>query len=283
MEVLAIDLAKSPLVRLCTEATQGPIRFALRFEKELRPSTAKLLQFVSELQAQLEQSSASGVQWINDPRQEDWVFHFRKTNTGKMEVALELKASLWDERFRYRVADVTAASHPTVASLLAREVSLRVDPGGTVLDPFCGSGMELVELGLKREDIRLIGSDIDEQALQAARANADAAGLSGRVLWEQRSALDVIETRLGAVVTNPPFGRRSKSDDIVELLDQFIQLLPRVLKPGGCLVWISPQPKRTAASLAKNGIRVELRHPIQLGGMHVELQVARNLRLTMTR
>src|SRR5947207_4079330 len=58
--------------------------------------------------------------------------------------------------FRSRVADVAAASHPTIAAALARVAGTA--PDEVVWDPFCGSGAELVERG-RLGSARLLGTE----------------------------------------------------------------------------------------------------------------------------
>ncbi len=58
-------------------------------------------------------------------------------------------------------------------------------------------------------DYRIVGSDIDERALQTARENARRAGVDDVVRFEKADACDFArETQRGVIVTNPPYGER---------------------------------------------------------------------------
>lgn len=126
-------------------------------------------------------------------------------------------------------------------------------PGQALLDPFCGSGTILIEaawmaLGIPpgimrpfgferlrhhdrqawyayKDQIRdqarteldapIVGVDLDQASLEAARLNANRAGLSGGLLqFETGDACEVMPPApTGWIVTNPPYGERLPDDD----------------------------------------------------------------------
>jgi 23S rRNA G2445 N2-methylase RlmL len=178
-----------------------------------------------------------------------------------------------DPRFAYRVADVPAASHPTIAAALARVAGVEADE--VVWDPFVGSGLELIErarLGAARE---LWGSDIDARALAAARRNLEAAGIGAARLVEH-SALEFVPPAPSLILTNPPMGRRVARDgSIGELLEGFVRHAATVLRPSGRLVWLSPLARRTERAARSVGLDVENGPEVDLGGFSAQVQVCR--------
>jgi 2-polyprenyl-3-methyl-5-hydroxy-6-metoxy-1,4-benzoquinol methylase len=70
------------------------------------------------------------------------------------------------------------------------EVVRRLEAGGTVADVGCGNGLALIELAKAYPTARLVGFDVHPPAIEAARANAAAAGLGDRIRFE---VLDVGE------------------------------------------------------------------------------------------
>jgi len=57
--------------------------------------------------------------------------------------------------------------------------------------------------------VNLFASDLDPAALEAATANAEAAGVAGCVTFERRSFDEVVPmSRQGLVIANPPYGER---------------------------------------------------------------------------
>jgi hypothetical protein len=182
---------------------------------------------------------------------------------------LELRPRrLADARFGWRVADVPAASHPTVAAALARLGGAR--DGEQVWDPFVGSGAELCERG-RLGPCTLHGSDLDPRALAAARANLTAAGLVDRAKLIEGDALAIALPRIDLVITNPPMGRRLRGD-VAPLLAGLATRLPSVMARGGRLVWLNPRPAVNAPVLERGGLRLGYARDVDLGGYEARLE-----------
>jgi precorrin-6B methylase 2 len=175
-----------------------------------------------------------------------------------------------DPRFAYRVKDVPAASHPTLAAALARLAGVR--PDDVIWDPFVGSGLELIERARLGPYARLIGSDLLPSALEAARVNAAAAKVE-RLELRQGDARTFSPSGVRLIVTNPPMGRRVARDgSLPGLLEQFIVHAARLLVPGGRLVWLSPLERHTARVGVENGLSLESGPEVDLGGFRARIQ-----------
>jgi len=212
---------------------------------------------------------AAAPEWINDPTDSTWELSIA-TDGDEVRVSL-VPRKLKDERFLYRVRDVPAASHPTIAAALVR--ASRPEPGDVVWDPFVGSATELIERAIAGPHVRLIGSDSSEEALAAARANVAAWGKT-EVALELGDATVHAPSGVTTIVTNPPMGRRVARDgSLAALLDAFTDHAAQVLVPGGRLAWLSPLGARTAARAEAASLRVTRRQPVDLGGFTAELQV----------
>jgi 23S rRNA G2445 N2-methylase RlmL len=204
----------------------------------------------------------------NDSEGALWTARVRSDGTGPLELAPRLDP---DPRFEYRVSEVPAASHPTIAAALARAAGVRA--ADVVWDPFVGSGLELVERARLGPFAELWGSDIDPRAIAAARANLDAAGLPTARLV-QRSALEFAPEGLSLVLTNPPMGRRVARDgSLAPLLEGFVRHAARALRPGGRLVWLSPLAAQTARAARGAGLAVREGPDVDLGGFSARLQI----------
>jgi len=147
---------------------------------------------------------------------------------------------------------------PIKETLAAALVSLTPWKEGRLLvDPFCGSGTILIEAALKGlniapglnrnfvsekwlrvpeklwnkarqeaqesikydNDIRLQGYDIDEKVIKIARSNAEKAGVSKYIHFQQRDVRDFSsKEKYGFIVTNPPYGERLEDLKTVEQL-----------------------------------------------------------------
>lgn len=204
---------------------------------------------------------------VNDPTASSWDVI---VDDAGGTIKLELRPRWRDDRFDYRVADVPAASHPTLAAAMARLVGVRADD--VVWDPFVGSGLELVERGRLGPYARLHGSDLDERALAAAAANLTAAGLERHTLT-RADAIGHAPPGVTAIVTNPPMGRRVHRGDVSPLLTQFLAHAGTVLQPGGRLVWISPLPRATRAAALHAGLRCQRTQTVDMGGFTGQLEV----------
>jgi hypothetical protein len=238
--------------------SNGPLRFRLEWQSagHRRADTWRIAHGLREAESPL----------LNDPTQAPWTV---EVQTEPSRLLLSPTAAP-DLRFDYRVRDVPAASHPTLAAALARVAGARAND--VVWDPFAGSGVELIErakLGPFRE---LHGTDLDARALTAARENAARAGTPGVVL-QQADARNHRVPGLTLALTNPPMGRRVlRAPGLSGVLCQVVRNVATQLVPGGRMVWLSPFAEATARAAADAGLEVERVGPVDLGGFDAELQ-----------
>jgi predicted RNA methylase len=265
-------VSSSPLPQIAASVSPGCIRFAVRVEGMASAQKSFTASLAKQLEEQLNRcpNEPTGAgRWINEPRTEDWVFHFEH-QASQWKLRLTPDKTHFDGRFDYRIAYLPAASRPTVAALLAR-LAGKLPHAAKVLDPFCGSGLELIETVLLHKKAQLHGGDLDPTALEACKSNASSAQVSDMRLL----ACDALQWDIKGfdlIITNPPFGRRAKVDDIGKLLDATAKKAASWLKSGGRLVWVSPQPRRSRAQLQTLGFELIEAHLIDLGGMRVEAQ-----------
>ncbi|MBV8759915.1 MAG: methyltransferase domain-containing protein [Deltaproteobacteria bacterium] len=247
-----VDALTAPDVRnLLRAMTRGPIRWRLGFPSGHR--RALVWHIARDV-------AARAPELVNDPTQTVW-------DVLVDEGALELVPRRADDpRFAWRVAEVPAASHPTVAAALAFVAGAQA--GERVWDPFCGSGAELVERA-RLGPCTLLGTDLDETALAAARENLAAAKVDAK--------LAIADARTHApppvdlIVTNPPLGSRVHVD-AAALLVAALPGFARALAPRGRLVWITPAAKHTNAAAERAGLRLARDVSIDLGGVRGRLQ-----------
>jgi 23S rRNA (guanine2445-N2)-methyltransferase / 23S rRNA (guanine2069-N7)-methyltransferase len=139
-------------------------------------------------------------------------------------------------------------------------------PGRVLADPFCGTGTIPIEAaligrniapGLGRDFVaetwptldarnwqlareeardlirtalseRLLGYDIDPEALSLARYHAEQAGVAEDIHWQERPFSELrAKAEYGCIVTNPPYGERMGADAEIE---QLYQTFPLVLR-----------------------------------------------------
>ncbi|MBR7152892.1 MAG: methyltransferase domain-containing protein [Candidatus Methanomethylophilaceae archaeon] len=122
--------------------------------------------------------------------------------------------------------------HPKYARALINLTGVK--RGGTVLDPFCGTGgivIEAAEMGMKA-----VASDFDEEMVIGCQENMEFYGLD----LHDFEVLDIgsIGDRfsgIDAVCTDPPYGRSTKTggENIDDIYRRAGEAIPRVLSEGG--------------------------------------------------
>lgn len=167
----------------------------------------------------------------------------------------------------YRERANKAPIRETLAAAIMELVPWR--PGRTLVDPMCGSGTLLIEAamkginmapGMNREfisekwrtmdkkiwwdvrreayaqmneevDFKIYGYDIDEEALEIARENAEIAGVADYIEFRYGDATEFTsDEEYGFIVTNPPYGERLEDTDTVKMLYKQLGYAFRKLK-----------------------------------------------------
>jgi 23S rRNA G2445 N2-methylase RlmL len=248
--IVAAIVAQRPLF---TAWTRGPIRWRLQMASgHSRGVVWNVARDVTKAAPEL----------VNDPTHTTWDIRI-DADEGTLEL-VPRRAD--DPRFAYRVDDVPAASHPTVAAALVWASS--PSPTDRVWDPFCGAGGELIERAIRGPTASLTGSDIDPDALAAAKANIDAAQLAIEL---QRADARDDGPPVDAIITNPPLGSRVHVDAgalLAECLPRWHSRLAR----GGRIVWITPQSRRTSPVAEGLGLVLGRSLPVDLGGIRGRLE-----------
>lgn len=91
---------------------------------------------------------------------------------------------------------------PRPETELLVEVALELAPGASVVDVGTGSGAVALAIKDERPDLRVLATDISDDALTVARANAARLGLDVR--FERADLLDGVPG-VDAIVSNPPY------------------------------------------------------------------------------
>lgn len=266
VEPLATLIA-SPLSRSLFQAfTDGPIRYRLEFvaKGHQRGAVHKIAQRAYALCPDL----------LNDSREAPWAVEVHPSSLGDF---VELRPRLSpDPRFPYRQQDVPAASHPPLAAAMARLAG--PFPEEVAWDPFCGSALELIERVRLTGVRRILGTDLSPDAIQAARANWQAAQFPGVsadfVLRDFRQFEKIPGYGPGSIsllITNPPLGKRVPIPNLRGLFEELFTVATLALRPGGRMVWINPLKIKPPAS----SLRLEFQQTVDLGGFSCRLELLR--------
>ena len=236
VEHAVVAALTSPLAAaVFTRFTRGPLRYRLSWAAGGRKRSLNFRVAAAV--------SAARPDLFNDPTQAPWeVVVSERSGKQGSRIFVELwPQGLADPRFAYRRHALFASSHPTIAAALARASGAR--PDDVVWDPFTGSAMELVERALLGPYASLHGTDTDASAIERARENLEAAGVSRFELKVADARTFRLPTAPTLVITNPPYGKRVRSGgDIGALLEATLANVASQLRPHGRLVWITPRP-----------------------------------------
>ena len=118
-----------------------------------------------------------------------------------------------------------------------------VKKGGTVLDPFCGTGGIVIEAGFM--GMKAIASDFDPEMIAGTEENMDYYGLK----MYDSEVLDIsdIAERFGevdSIATDPPYGRSTHTggEDIESIYRRAMDSFGEILKPNACAGVVLPHP-----------------------------------------
>lgn len=262
-------LIASPLARqLLATLTEGSLRYRLDFIGKGHQRGA-----VHDV---VNRAYALSPEILNDARSAPWAVDVYATADGQ---TVELRPKFApDPRLGYRLDDVDAASHPPLAACMARLAGRQ--GGELVWDPFCGSGLELIESALLGGVKKIFGTDVSGEAIAIAQANVAAAQLQD--VQTQLVCCDFREHAkiegLGSasvtlIITNPPLGRRVRVPNLRGLFADLFTVAADVLKPGGRLVFANPmriEPTDPA-------LKLRYREVVDLGGFDCRLEMYEKL------
>ena len=278
VESLARCIASDRSRDLMVGGTEGSPRYRLEFAGRGHQRGA--------IRQVIDRAYALCPEILNDSRQAPWSVDvipmgpMGSRNSG--EAIVELRPRLYpDPRLRYRQDDIAAASHPPLAACMARLAG----SGGSqsneeIWDPFCGSGLELIERSLLGGVAVAHGTDLDERAIEVARANFKVAHLEGTTAeftecdfrHAEREA-SIAPDSISLIITNPPLGRRVRIKDMQGLFADLYTASARALREGGRLIFVNPL--RTEPQ--DPSLKLEYRKTVDLGGFNCRLEMYRKV------
>ena len=268
VESIAAAIASPLAHRVLKNFTEGAIRYRLNFVAKGHQRGA-----VREI---ANRAYALCPEILNDARNAPWSVEIHPTGRGN---SVELSPR-WvpDPRFVYRQGDVPAASHPPLAACMARLAGSC--EGEIVGDPFCGSGLELIERALLGGVQRLYGTDLSEEAIAISQRNFAAANLSSVAAqftccdFRDFAAIQGLKPEsVILIMTNPPMGRRVPIADLSGLIDDLFAVAEKMLQPGGRLVFANPLPVGACPATLK----LQSRQVVDFGGFNCRLEMYRKL------
>ena len=254
---IAASITSPAALNIFRTFTSGPIRYRLDFVNKghQRAAVRELAELIYSREPEL----------INGGGDTPWTVEINSAAKAA-RVALAPKISP-DPRFAYRRRDIPAASHPPLAACMARLAGPAKNE--IVWDPFCGSGLELIERCLLGGVSKIMGTDLSPEALDIAQQNFGAAKI--QIVETKFVASDFRNFDAGPIsliVTNPPMGKRVPIPNLRQLIADLFTAAARYLKPGGRLVFANPlNVAPTNPSLKRDFSQL-----IDFGGFHCRLE-----------
>ncbi len=156
--------------------------------------------------------------------------------SGRCHIGVKLakidRSSFETRKAQFRPYFSPVSLHPRLARVL---VNLsRVKKGGTLLDPFCGTGGVLIETSLIAASP--IGSDIDKRMVAGCRENLKGFDRGDAELFcADISEVGNIVKEVDAIATDPPYGRAATTnrEELYSLYTRAFETFAEVLKSGG--------------------------------------------------
>lgn len=161
-----------------------------------------------------------------------------------------LGARLSDRTMRHRFerkVELPAALRPSVAAAMV--FLTNPQPDDIFLDPMAGSGTILYERMQAGKFDRLLGGDIDQERVDAARKNVRGSRKKPAPgdpqpdirQWDARK-LPLEDASIDKVATNLPFGKQLRgSQTPAKLYPPILAELQRVVRPGGRIVLLTSE------------------------------------------
>lgn len=268
LEALVPVIASSLSRRILKTFTEGAIRYRLNFVSKGHQRGA--------VRTLAERVYAAAPEILNDARNAPWSMNLYDTGRGTV---VELSPRLVpDPRFYYRQDDVPAASHPPLAACMARLAGKAKDE--VVWDPFCGSGLELIERALLGGVKALYGTDLSGEAIVVSQNNlaaANVAPLRSKFVISDFRDFSAIEglgpNTVTLILTNPPMGRRVPIEDLNGLIADLVSVAATVLAPGGRLIFANPLPQ----SFVHPALKLISRQEVDFGAFLTRLEMYQKL------
>ncbi len=207
---------------------------------------------------------------------------FPKAKIGSPQETLSFEANSYSGKSQESLAWF-------LSRLAKRHVKLPTNRRIEILDPFCGTGTELVcanDTFVGKSRISLTGLDLSDQAIAIVKNRLPTASSGGPKVSSDEpkmvstfactDAIDFLKKshrKFDLVITNPPFGIRTSRGVARDLMKSFFENVSVGLADEGILVIVAHAASSFVSWGSSSGLKLLGSYPLLLGKMKVEAQV----------
>ena len=136
-----------------------------------------------------------------------------------------------------------------------------INPGDTILEPFCGYGAIPVQLAKKFRFQKLFISDIDAERVEQTKARKQiSSAQEGLIDCRTADALSlnhIEEKSISLVITDPPWGFYEDIGDINVFYTKMFKSFERILAQDGRAIILSARKEELEQSAAATGFKIK--------------------------
>ena len=188
-------------------------------------------------------------------------------------IGIKMTRESLHKRFKHRFVHPASIKAPLAYAML-RLASIN----DSLLDPFCGGGTIAIEAASIYDDVTVYASDINERYVEGAEMNAEAANVNIRFKVCDARELDKCYDKMGAIVTNPPYGiRMGKKMNLKKLYKQFLDSASKIIAKDGRIVLITRKAVSFRTLAVNANFYLEHERVVGSGDLYPHIFVLRKL------
>ncbi len=201
-----------------------------------------------------------------------------KIFSGDESLFLTLKLiDFLDLRRKWRKSLISTSLEPSLAYLMC--VLSNVSDSDIFLDPMCGSGTIIIERTLIGFCKKIIGSDINREAVRFAKNNLNLIKETAEIYQWDAMNLPLEKNSITKVVVNMPYGQRVGSHQAnLKLYPLFFKELERIVSVGGTVVILTQEKKLLDNFIKKTKkFLINRRITINIGGLQPDIFILKKI------
>lgn len=266
-----VNLLAKGFISLCHNDNSCP--FYYRIEVKSSMNKQKKLDLINSIKNSIDKGLKGN--YINNPSL--YEFEIRVVEKEEKYSVFFKLYTVTDDRYSYRVTDLPASINPTTASILMHEIKGYLREDSEVMDAFCGTSTMLIERSFIKKYKSLTGIDINEEAIDDSKINANNVPLKIELVCE-----DIIKYEglaFDEIISNMPFGNRVSNHELnITLYRKFIAKLDKLLNENGMAFLLTSEIGLMKDLISKNkNLKLIKNIYVESGGLKPHLFVIKKV------